>query len=153
MISSTSLAIVVAIALLLRPSRIVELALPVPSRIPASARAQLKAQMQKHGSQMIELLQHVLVLDHDGAAHIAGDVYDQPTIQKGDKQGIGAYLPPRFFELQEQLRQQARALVLATAQKESVGAAQRFGALTTTCVQCHEAYMFPQGTEGSVSQP
>jgi len=102
--------------------------------------------MLQHGSQMNALLLDVVLLDRDAAARIAGALYDEPPIERGFSRGFtGASapeeLPARFFALQAQLHEKARALVVAAASNSADEMAERFASLTRTCVLCHEAYL------------
>jgi hypothetical protein len=147
MISSTVVAIAVAVALVLRPSRTLDPELPPPVHIPADVRAALRGKMQRHGADMRELIMHLVVLDNDGAARIAGRVYDESTLVRSpDTERLEKFLPRRFFALEEQLKVAARRIVEAAARGDSAGQAEHFGTLTKTCVLCHESYLFDRPT-------
>ena len=136
MISSTVVATAVAVALVLRPSRSIDPELPPPAHLPAEVRAALKAKMQRHGVDMRDLIMHLVVLDNEGAARIAGRVYDEATsVRSPGSERMEKILPRRFFALEEQLRR-----------GDATGQAEHFGALTKTCVLCHESYLFERPT-------
>ena len=143
LISSTSIAVVLAVALFLRPSRIEEPRMPVPAHIPADVRTALRARMQQHGAQMTELLMALVVIDHDRAARVAGALYDQtPGLVPGPSgDRVTQFLPAQFFALQTQLKDQARDVVVAAAERNPQQLTERFGAMTKTCVACHQAYL------------
>lgn len=157
MISSTAVAIALAIALLLRPSRTIEPELPAPSHIPADVRAALQSKMQRHGADMRELIMHLVVLDNDGAARIAGRVYDESNLSgPSGTDRLGQILPPQFFALQARLKAEAKSIVEGAARGDANTQAEHFGSLMKTCIACHQTYLFdrppavvPAGDAGS----
>jgi hypothetical protein len=103
--------------------------------------------MQRHGVDMRDLIMHLVVLDNEGAARIAGRVYDEATsVRSPGSERMEKILPRRFFALEEQLRLAARRIVEAAARGDATGQAEHFGALTKTCVLCHESYLFERPT-------
>jgi hypothetical protein len=142
--TSTMVAGAIVIALLLRPSHSLsprpELA--TPEHIAPAARAVIHSRMERHGEQLATLVSRVVVLDYDGAARTAGEIYDEPTLGRplaGDE--LNGVLPERFFVLQDDLRAVARRLVTAAARKDSVQLAGELGALTRSCISCHDLYL------------
>lgn len=142
--TSTLFAGAIAIALVLRPSRSIS-PLPelgTPEHIPPAARAVIRSRMQRHGEQLGTLISRVVVLDYEGAARAAGEIYDEPALARpitGDE--LNGVLPERFFVLQDDLRAQARRLVTAAARRDSAGLAAEVGALTKSCISCHDLYL------------
>jgi hypothetical protein len=143
-VSSTAVAGAIAVALILRPSHSIapgpELA--VPERIPPAARAVIRSKMHRHAEQLTGLVMKVAVLDYDGVARGAGEIFDEPTLARpvtGDE--LNGLLPERFFELQDALRSQARKVVDAAARRDSAQLASGFGELTKTCITCHDVYL------------
>ncbi len=150
--TSTLVAGAIAIALILRPSRSISPRpeLGTPEHIPPAARAVIRSRMQRHGEQLGNLVSRVVVLDYDGAARTAGEIYDEPTLARpltGDE--LNAVLPERFFVLQDELRGEARRLVAAAARRDSAQLSQEFSVLTKTCISCHDLYL--HGTADSAS--
>lgn len=142
--TSTVVAGAIAIALILRPSHSIAPTpeLGVPEHIPEAARAVIRSRMQRHGEQLGVLVSRVVVLDYDGAARTAGEIYDEPTLARpltGDE--LNGVLPERFFVLQDDLRSQARRMVTAAASRDSAQLASDFGALTKSCITCHDLYL------------
>ena len=142
--SSTLVAGAVALALFLRPSRSIppgpELA--APEHIPQSARNVIRAKMRRHAEQLPTLMLSVVVLDYDGVARSAGEIFDEPALARpltGDE--LNGLLPDRFFSLQDALRAAARQVVDAAARRDSAQLTQAFGGLTQTCVSCHDLYL------------
>jgi hypothetical protein len=88
----------------------------------------------------------VLLLDDEGIARAAGAIFDEPALARpvfGDE--LNALLPERFFELQSAMMGSARRLVAASARHDRAGIAEEFGALSKSCVSCHEVYLFETG--------
>ncbi len=141
---STVLGCAVAVALILRPSHTIHRGpeLAVPERIPPAMRAVIASKMRRHAEQLPALVSKVVVLDYDGAARSAGEIFDEPEIARplsGDD--LNGLLPERFFVLQEAMRSGARRIVEAAAQRDSRRLADSFGDLTRTCVSCHDVYL------------
>ena|SRR5579863_9391204 len=142
--SSAFVGCVIAIALLLRPSHTIPRGpeLAVPERIPPAIRQVIASKMRRHAEQLPALVLKVVVLDYDGAAKAAGEIFDEPGLARpmaGDE--LNSVLPERFFVLQEALRSGARGVVQAAAQRDSARLADTFGELTRTCVSCHDVYL------------
>jgi hypothetical protein len=142
--ASTLLACAIGAAVFLRPSRSIppgpELA--APEHIPPAARAVIASKMRRHAQQLPALVSAVVVLDYDGVARTAGEIFDEPQMARpvtGDE--LNGLLPERFFVLQDGLRAEARQVVEAAARRDSAGLADAFGALTKTCVGCHDVYL------------
>ena len=145
--SSSFVAGAVAVALLLRPSHSIyrgpELA--APERLPASVRAVIATKMSRHDEQMPALVSRVVVLDYDGVARVAAEIFDEPRLARpltGDE--LNGLLPERFFVLQDQMLAASRKVVEAAAHKDSGQMAAAFGELTRTCVDCHAVYLTGQ---------
>jgi hypothetical protein len=142
--TSTLVAGAIAVALILRPSGSIRHGpeLAVPDRIPPAARAVIRSKMRRHAEQLPALVSHVVALDYDGAARIAGEIFDEPELARpitGDE--LNALLPERFFTLQAALRNGARQVVEAAAQRDNVKLGEAFNTLTGTCVACHNVYL------------
>jgi len=116
-----------------------------PENVAASTRADLRARMDRHGNSMSTLVRAVVLLDRPTVSAIARRIADEELLARAGSQGLDRWrplLPKEFFIEQDALRSSARELVEAAAQGESDGVlADRFGALTRTCVRCHGAYM------------
>lgn len=142
--SSTLVAGAIALLLFLRPTRSISPGpeLATPQRIPPAAGSVIRTKMRRHGEQMTTLVSHVIVLDYDGTARAAGEIFDEPALARpiaGDE--LNGLLPARFFDLQDAMRAQARAMVDAAAQRNSKAVAESFGALARSCIGCHDAYL------------
>jgi hypothetical protein len=142
--TSTLVAGAIALALILRPARSIppEPSLAAPERISPAMRAVIKTKMGRHAQQLGTLVSRVVVVDYDGVARSAGEIFDEPALARplaGDE--LNGVLPERFFELQDALRAQARQLVAAAAERDGARVSDLFGGLTRTCVACHQVYL------------
>lgn len=142
--SSTAVAIIIATALFLRPSRTIwrGVELATPDHIPPAARSVIHSMMARHRDLVGELVTRVILLDYDGVARTAGELYDEPALAKpiaGDE--LNAALPVRFFDLQKDMRVGTRRVVEAAARKDRVSLSEDFAALTKTCIACHDLYL------------
>jgi len=142
--TSTLVAGAIAVALILRPSRTISPGpeLAAPERISPAMRSVIRSKMQRHGEQLSALVSRVVVLDYDGVARTAGEIFDEPTLARpvaGDE--LNRVLPDRFFELQDALRTQARQVVDAAARHDSARMSEAFSSLTRSCIACHDLYL------------
>jgi hypothetical protein len=91
---------------------------------------------------MKALMTRVVLIDDDGVARAAGAIYDEPALARpvaGDE--LNGLLPERFFVLQDELRERARRLVIASSHHDRATVADEFAALAKTCVTCHDVYL------------
>jgi hypothetical protein len=152
-VGAVIVATAVGLALFLRPKPTAREWLPAPGTIPPAAVAVLRTKMGHHDAQMKTLLDRVLMLDDDGIARAAGAIFDEPALARpilGDE--LNALLPERFFALQTEMRERARLLVAASVHHDRADVAEEFGALSKSCVACHEVYLFETGA-GAVAAP
>ena len=143
--SSTLVAGAIAVALLLRPSHSIKSGpeLAAPERLSPMIRGAVRSKMTQHGEQLNELVARVVLLDYDGIARVAGAIYDEPTLARptaGDQLNVA--LPERFFVYQDALRAEAKALVEIAARRDRVRLSDSFTAVTKTCLQCHDLYLY-----------
>ena len=142
--TTSAVAVAIVLALVLVPKRSIrpEPRLATPQSIPESARAVIRSKMHRHAAQMTALVSSVAVLDYDGAARTAGEIFDEPTLARpvtGDE--LNGLLPEPFFALQDALRSQARDIVRAAARRNNPQLGETFAALTRGCISCHEVYL------------
>jgi len=152
--TSTVVAGAIALALILRPSQLSppgpELA--VPDHIPPAARTVIRAKMRRHAEQLPALMSSVVVLDYDGVARAAGEIFDEPALARpvsGDE--LNGLLPAQFFVLQDALRAAARQVVDAAARRDSAQLARASARLNDTCISCHDLYV--HGDPGAAGSP
>jgi len=149
LVGSLALATLVGVVVFLhaRPSAKDELARP--TAIPPALLSILKTKMGQHDLQMKELMTRVILLDDDGVARAAGAIFDEPSLARpilGDE--LNQLLPERFFVLQDDLRNRARLLVVASSHHDRAAMAEEFAALSRSCVTCHDVYL--RGTDVTV---
>jgi hypothetical protein len=100
---------------------------------------------------MQALVTRVVLLDDDGVARAAGEIFDEPAFARplaGDE--LNGLLPERFFALQDQLHTQARQVVVASSRHDRAAVAEAFAALSRSCIGCHEIYL--HGAEARASR-
>jgi hypothetical protein len=139
---SAILASGIFLALFLRPRPVAHEELAAPATIPPALVHVLKVKMGRHDLQMKALLTRVVLLDDDGIARAAGEIFDEPALAAplaGDE--LNGLLPERFFTLQDELRKHAKQLVIASDRHDRAAVADEFAALSKTCVGCHEVYL------------
>jgi hypothetical protein len=130
------------LALLLQPRPVAHDELPASATIPSAARQAVKSKMGRHAVQMQALLSRVVLLDDDGVARIAGEVFDEPSLSRpvaGDE--LNGLLPGRFFVLQDEIKARSRRLVIASQKRDHAAIAEEFAALAKSCVSCHQVFL------------
>jgi hypothetical protein len=141
-VGSAVLAGVIGLAIFLRPKPAGREELPAPGSIPPAMVQVLKTKMGRHDIQMKTLVSRVVLLDDDGVARAAGEIFDEPALARpllGDE--LNGLLPERFFALQDELRNRTRQLVIASNRQDRAAVANEFAAITKTCISCHEVYL------------
>jgi hypothetical protein len=126
---------------LLRPGPVAREELAVAASIPPVARQVLRGKMARHDEQMRALLSRIVLLDDDGIARAAGEIFDEAGLARpivGDE--LNGLLPERFFALQDELRARARRLVIASQQRDRAVIGDEFAALAKSCVACHQVF-------------
>jgi len=117
-----------------------------PSYLPELAREYLHRRMERHGRDMQELMFSVVLLTREVARDTATRIATEPRLAKPDQSEddtLNRALPPRFFVLQDELRDRAQKLadVAKSGTDQQIGAA--FSKLTETCISCHSVYLNP----------
>ena len=135
-------AALIGLALILRPRPVAHEELLGASVLPPAARQVVRSKMARHEGQMRALLSRVVLLDDDGVARAAGEIFDEPALARplgGDE--LNGLLPERFFVLQDELKARARRLVIASQKRDHAAIADEFGALARSCVNCHQVFL------------
>ena len=148
---SVVLATVIGVGLFLRPRPTAQDHLAAPASLSAMARQALRTKMVRHGVQMETLVSRVVMLDDDGVARVAGEIFDEPALARpvaGDE--LNDLLPARFFALQDELKARSRRLVAASTSRDHAAIADEFGALAKSCVSCHEVYLHGEAPTAEV---
>ena len=118
----------------------------------SAARQVMKSKMGRHDIQMQALVSRVVLLDDDGVARVAGEIFDEPALARplaGDE--LNGLIPERFFVLQDELRARARRLVVASGKHDHEALADEFAGLAKGCVTCHQTFV--GGPVGPVGAP
>lgn len=121
--------------------------LGAPEWLPSEAREMLSSRMQRHGEEMMLLLISVMTLQHEDSELLAQQVAAEPRLGRpapGESGTISSLLPPRFFDLQEELQVRARSMAEAARSKDDTGIVRAYGQLAETCVSCHSVYLNAQ---------
>ncbi|WP_373047716.1 cytochrome c [Vulgatibacter sp.] len=115
-----------------------------PAHLPAGARMLLLERMGNHRVDMTRLNFAVLFLEHETAERLARRIAAEPRLAEPVGDGgaeLNSLVPPRFFELQDELKERALQLADAAARGNDGAIAKAYGSLTETCVRCHAAYL------------
>jgi hypothetical protein len=118
--------------------------LPVPEHVSPELRADIKARMTRHGETMSNLVRSVVLLDRPTIRVLAGRIADEEVIAHVAATGEAKRppLPREFFAAQDELSASARDLAVAAKQGgDDKLIADRFAAVTRTCITCHSAYL------------
>lgn len=114
------------------------------SPLSLTARALIRQRMANHSKQMTALVWAVVFVDYRESAQLAKLIANEPRFARpttGDATELNSALPPRFFELQDQLRERALRLEVDARMNDAGAMAKSYGALAETCVACHDAYL------------
>jgi hypothetical protein len=115
-------------------------------------RAEIQARMARHGETMTNLVRSVVLLDRPTIRILAGRIADEEVIARTDaaRDQKRPPLPREFFAAQDELSRSARQLALAAKDGgDDKLVAERFAAVTHTCVTCHSAYLHGQAEAGT----
>jgi cytochrome c556 len=119
--------------------------LPAPEHVSSETRAELTARMHQHGETMSNLVRAVVLLDRPTIRTLAGRIADEEIIARASKamrETRQLRLPREFFTEQTVLSGAARQLAAAAAEdSDDETLAERFSALTRTCIRCHSIYV------------
>lgn len=126
-----------------------------PEWLPPQAREALNTRMQRHGEEMMYLTATVLTLNYEATAEIATMIAEEPRIGRpaaGEQGTLGALLPARFFDLQDELSLRATELASVAKGEQHDEIVRAYGRLAQTCVSCHALYLEPEGSRGGGSR-
>jgi hypothetical protein len=118
--------------------------LPQPDHVSQETRAEIKGRMARHGETMSSLVRSVVLLDRPTIRVLAVRIADEEVIARVGAAGEPKRppLPREFFAAQDELSASARELAVAAKQGgDDRAIADRFAAVTRTCVTCHSAYL------------
>ena len=99
--------------------------------------------MGQHAASMQTLVQAVVLLDRPTIQLLANRIADEEVFARTGsiRERQRQIFPPRVFTEQEQLGAAARELAVAAGAEDDKSLADRFAAVTRTCVSCHSAYL------------
>jgi hypothetical protein len=100
--------------------------------------------MARHGETMSNLVRSVVLLDRPAIRILAVRIADEEVIAGGGAppDPKRPLLPREFFAAQQELSTSARQLAVAAKEGgDDKVVAERFAAVTKTCVTCHSAYL------------
>ena len=113
-----------------------------PDHVTPELQAEVKARMARHGETMSTLVRSVVLLDWNTVNVLATRIADEELIARVGSEPKRPPLPRDFFAAQDELSQSARQLAAAAvAGKDDKLLADRFAAVTRTCITCHSAYL------------
>lgn len=121
-----------------------------PEYLSDLARQILRRRMERHGRDMIHLMTGVVLLRREVVQTIAQELSREPRITRplpDARDELNSALPEKFFVLQDELRDRAKALEAAAKGSSDKELGESFARLTQTCVACHSAFLAPKGTE------
>lgn len=101
-------------------------------------KAFLKGKMKHHNKDMKELSIAVATLKASEVQRLAQGVANAPRLDPN--MGESSQLPKRFFELQEELKKNANALVEAGKANDMNAMLGEYQKLVTTCASCHATF-------------
>jgi len=116
-----------------------------PEHVGPDTRAELSSRMGRHGETMSSLVRSVVLLDRARVRVLASRIAEEEIVAKtiggtGGRKPLA--LPREFAAEQARLVTVARELAVAAAEgSEDRVLADRFAAVTNTCVTCHSIYV------------
>lgn len=118
--------------------------LPAPEHVSPETRHEVRARMSLHAATMQNLVRAVVLLDRPTVRVLANRIADEEIVARTEslRETRRLALPPRYFAEQDELGTIARQLAVAALDGgDDKALADRFSALTRTCVGCHSAYL------------
>ena len=100
--------------------------------------------MGQHGTTLQNLVRAVVLIDRPTIRVLATRIADEEIVARTGsiREGQRPLLPPKFFVEQDDLAANARQLAAAAVDGgDDKALADRFSALTRTCVGCHSTYL------------
>lgn len=110
------------------------------------ARQLLRRRMERHGRDLNQLTNGVVLLRRDVVLAIAQTISSEPRITRplpDTRDELNSALPERFFVLQDELRERAKALAEAAKNRDDAAVAEAYGRTIQTCVSCHVSFLTP----------
>lgn len=98
----------------------------------------IKTKMKNHGKELQDLSVAVVTLRLPEVQRLAQDIANQPRLDSNA--GPAMKLPPRFFELQDDLRKNAQALADSAKANDASVTHEKFSQVMENCMTCHAAF-------------
>jgi hypothetical protein len=114
-----------------------------PPNISPETMKALGERMNGHGLAMMGLSLSVVLLEYDMVQKMAEGIVAEPKLKRPATSDPLRSLPPRFFELQDELPVRAQALADAAKKKNDAEIGTAYARMTETCVACHSIYLAP----------
>ncbi len=118
--------------------------LPPPSHLSLAEVQLLTQRMGSHASDLDWLVQAAIVLDYSAVETSANNLIGSTRLPRpadGETGTLSSRLPKRFFNLQDRLVQDARAVATAARANDPKQLGLAVGDLIQTCVACHSSYL------------
>jgi hypothetical protein len=118
--------------------------LPVPEHVTPDTRPEMRARMARHGETMSNLVRSVVLLDRPIIRILATRIADEEVIARvgSGREQRRPPVPRDVLLAQDELSGSARQLAAAAVEGgDDKILAERFAAVTKTCVTCHSAYL------------
>ena len=125
---------------------------PPREEVPPAVRALLHARMGRHAEVLRRLVEASLRLDHRAIGAAVDALLGEGALARADPTHpdlLNATVPLRFFELQDEMREGARALAAASAVGNDAAVATSFALITSSCIRCHAAFLAPAAGGGT----
>jgi cytochrome c556 len=122
---------------------------PTAEAMPAAVRRAIAQRMVDHGARASALVQSALVLDYGLVEENAKAFAEAKQLGRpapGEQNTLAAAVPSRFFDLQDQLKTQAKALSAAAHRHDDTQMGHALGQTLQTCIACHSTYLWRQST-------
>ncbi len=130
-------------------------AAPRESLRPAT-RELLKARMQRHGTELTQLMSMVVLLDWSGVERASERLIGEPALARplpGDRDSFNAELPALFFVRQQALLDALRGLRDAARHQSDHELKVAFNGVSGACLDCHAAYLSPSAQPDVLREP
>lgn len=110
------------------------------------ARQLLRRRMERHGRDLHQLATGVVLLRREVVIALAQTISTEPRITRplpDTRDELNSALPERFFVLQDEVRERAKALAEAAKSRDDAAVADAYGRTIQTCVACHVSFLPP----------
>lgn len=110
------------------------------------ARQLLRRRMERHGRDLNQLATGVVLLRREVVVAIAQTISTEPRITRplpDTRDELNGALPERFFVLQDEVRERAKALAEAAKNRDDAAVAEAYARTIQTCVACHVSFLTP----------